>query len=197
MYDRQAEILAYLNDVSDTDLVEAWNGEHPDGEGVMPGGEHWHATARARWIRVYRDHEMTRAIATFYVYTRAGRVVGMHLAQVRRGKTPSPYGNDLGHVMSGWSPFPGRSDRPPFAEVSRREREAVNPEADRRRFSAQSGARPVTSVGVTVSPDGDTRYQFPGFKVRASLLAEALSRFREAGEQRVSVDVLQQALGRL
>lgn len=64
------------------------------------------------------------------------------------------------------------------------------------------GARPTIEVYPIPSPDGDYRWRFPegdgaSFKVRGSLLAQALFTLRMTGQQRVSVYTLRETVNRI
>lgn len=66
----------------------------------------------------------------------------------------------------------------------------------------QSGAQPTIEVRPIPAADGDTRWSFPegngaSFKVRGSLLAQALFTLRMAGQQRVSVHTLRETVSRI
>lgn len=186
--------------------AEQWGLEHPDGEGLMypenSGGavEQRDPGELAQWVRVYdRTPERggARAVATFYVYSRSGVPVGLSLVTPTKGAAPSPY---IGVQRCSVHADPGDGDDSGYPPgVSQAVGTAARP---RRSGGGESrytpGARGRLAVWVVPDIDsGEDRLQFPGFKVRASLLMRALARFRESGEQRVSVDVLQQAIGRL
>lgn len=71
-------------------------------------------------------------------------------------------------------------------------------------FSAmkRDGARPTIEVYPIPSRDGDHRWKFPedngaSFKVRGSLLAQALFTLRMSGQQRVSVYTLRETVSRI
>lgn len=185
--------------------LEQWAGDNPDGEGEIHPSEPWDVGGQrapgefAQWVRVYdRDPELTpaRALATFYVYSRNGEPVGLSLATSVKGAAPNPY--DWTHVFSvhpaddcdghGWPTA--------VVQVTREgpgSREQRTQSTDRR-----DGARGQLSVwAVPDLESGEDRVQFPGFKVRASILMRLLIRFREAGVQRVSVDLLEKSIGRL
>lgn len=186
--------------------AEQWSREHPDGEGLMYPDNYGGAVEQrdpgdlAQWVRVYdRTPERgdARAVATFYVYSRGGEPVGLSLVPPTKGAAPNPY---VGVQRCSVHADRGDGDDSGYPPgVSQAVGTAARP---RRSGGGESrytpGARGRLAVWVVPDIDsGEDRVQFPRFKVRASLLMRALARFREAGEQRVSVDVLQQAIGRL
>lgn len=83
-------------------LRQGWDRDHPDGEGIMAADSGPLSGARAQWVRVYRDREMTAAIATFYVYSFAGTIVRLDRVRDRRGAIPNPYDIDPADSVVGW-----------------------------------------------------------------------------------------------
>lgn len=162
-----------------------------DGEGVLVEPETLDASTPAvgkygefRWIRVFSDDRRPRAIATFYLHFVDNELQGMWLAQVRRGKSPNPL-DALQGADDVYSPALVREAQPNRLVA-----------ADPGGTAGVKGTRPTVRAKFIHSPDGDHRWQFPGFKVRSSDLAPVLVGLRRAGCQRVSLHTLSLAIDR-
>lgn len=152
-----------------------------------------------QWIRVYEDKPGGRAIATFYLHTLEGELRTMFVARARKKMPPNPEEYiPLWHYRP-WTVAhfyedpsdPLRADVFDGREDSL-EQAALGPDY----VGAQGvkGLRPTLGVRMIRSIDNDHRWQFPGFKVRSTVLAPVLLKLRGAGVQRVPLNTLIQAV---
>ncbi|AJK68223.1 hypothetical protein [Corynebacterium marinum] len=163
-----------------------------DGEGEVSGK--WFAGALEpgtyRWVTVH--HDDGKAVGTFYLHTVDGELQGMWLARVRKGLPYSPF-DSVGEAF-----YPSNLGTPeqPYPDGFT---EYVIPDE----FGSQ-GMKGVRPTLVRQEPDParrhDVRWRFPakggGWVVRSSKLAPALVKVRDAGQQHVSLSVLQQGVAR-
>lgn len=176
------------------------------GEGVLSDDQFpddsatiWHVhPGLYKWIRVYRNGQNGKAIATFYLHTLDGVLQEMFLARARKKLPPNPLDSvELATYKPRFVKY--------FYEEANglwREDRAVIDLAkvvrpDHLGSQGVKDLRPTLRVKMIPSPDGDHRWQFPGLKVRSSKLAPVLLAFRNEGIKRVTISDIQQGLNRI
>ncbi|MGP5137942.1 hypothetical protein ACTXKQ_13305 [Corynebacterium variabile] len=138
-----------------------------------------------------------RTVCYFLLFLRGGEVYRVGLARKRKGRPPNPYDRGGAVGITDWYASGTPVEGDVAAEVVGR---MVERSKDTRTGRADSDLHPGTplTIGVHLIPgdEGDHRWQFPGFKVRGSVLARVLYGVRCEGAQRVPLALVRSAAQR-
>lgn len=175
----------------DNERAQFWREHFPDGEGECPDDWGDLGGTSVQWIQVCRDRDQQRVVGTFVLFWKTGKPLRAGVVFPLIGESPIPFERKLYESTDWWA-----DGRTPASRVGARLFAGGGWGGDLLR-----GGRRQPGVEFVRSDDGDHRWRFPGergeFKVRWSLLAQALFHLRAMGHQRVSVQAVQSDVQRM
>lgn len=157
-------------------MAEKWDRDHPDGE-----------SDTVKWVSI-TDNDGT--LCQFLLFLRDGEVERVGLARKRKGQPPNPYDRDGAAGVTDW--YADGADQVPGAMIDRsRHIRTGRTDTDR-----HPGTPLTVGVHLIADESGDHRWQFPGFKVRGSVLARVLFGMWSKGYRQVPVALVRMSAKR-